>query len=122
MNQQDFETRAKASFEREMADVRKACAILDTSTDYDTAYEQVRELYGEPLEVKKQGNPVRRIEILLSWGGPSSGYVLTVARGEALSGYYWFQDWFTEKRKFRLTSKRVQQVAQAYDLDLMLNE
>lgn len=41
--------------------------------------------------------PLRALKITLSWGGPSDGYRLLFDKDgeEALSGVYWYADWFT---------------------------
>jgi hypothetical protein len=55
-----------------------------------------REALQEELSVLSI-EPRRQLRILLSWGGPSDGYLLTFdAEGrDLLDGCHWYADWFT---------------------------
>jgi hypothetical protein len=54
----------------------------------------------EEIEAEREAlsiEPRRQLRILLSWGGPSDGFLLTFDPDgtEALNGCYWYADWFT---------------------------
>ena len=69
------------------------------------------ELREEILSVE----PLRALKITLSWGGPSDGYQLLFDKDgeEALSGVYWYADWFTYAET-PLSREELQWVQDAY--------
>lgn len=68
--------------------------VRQRRSDPTTPFEELRELDEEyePLEVEER----RQLKILLSWGGPSDGFVLTYDRTgtELIEGVYFHADWF----------------------------
>ena len=65
----------------------------------------------EPLEIEER----RQLKILLSWGGPSDGFVLTLDKAgrELLEGVYFHADWFTYAEE-RLSQADAELVADVY--------
>jgi hypothetical protein len=79
--------------------------------------EQIREKAHErPLSIEV----IKCCEILLSTGGPANGYFfwLTEYHGEyePSKGYFWYQDWFKEKRMFWLDNDQLAAVWAVYDI------
>jgi hypothetical protein len=104
---------AGESWEREQKDLRKWSAVLSEAEDYDTAREQVQEDMGEPLDVSTE----KVIQVLLTTGGPARGYTLFVdSDGEATRGYYWYQNWYTDKRVYWLDTQELADVVAVYDI------
>lgn len=85
---------------------------LRRRSDPTTPFEELQELDEEyePLQVDER----RQLKILLSWGGPSDGFVLTYDRTgrELIEGVYFHADWFAyaEQPLFREDAELVAEV------------
>jgi hypothetical protein len=117
-SREKFERQAREHYESEMADLPKVYRKMQ------------RESYsGDPYDIEDYRNPLcfmghmrdgeRELEIQMSWGGPADGYLLTFSPGAMFpwEGYYYFQDWFTEKKKFGLTRGEIDMVMTVYNID-----
>lgn len=115
-----FEERARESYVGELDDLRKALRLLRAGDNLnwrraERARELASEICGEPLSIERQ----TVVTVTLSTGGPASGYEIWLDDdGQPESGSYWYQDWFTEKRHFHLSSYEIDDVIRAYDLPL----
>jgi hypothetical protein len=80
----DNARRGAERLQEHLADLRR----LRANPDQDSLREDL-----QPLSIE----PQRQIKILLSWGGPSDGFVLTfdAVGQELLHGHYFHADWFT---------------------------
>lgn len=113
-----FETTARKRFDSEMDDVRKAVRLLRAADSLswqraDHARDRANEYCGEPLSVET----VKVVKVLLGTGGPACGYEIELdSDGQPVSGYYWYQDWFKEKRRFWLEDDQLDAVIRAYDI------
>lgn len=116
MERDEFEARACERFKSEMQDVRKASRLIEagySSGRVDEARDKASEFCGEPLEVET----VKVVRVLLGTGGPACGYDFWLdSDGGIDQAYYWYQDWFKEKRRFYLSRDQIASVVQAYDL------
>jgi hypothetical protein len=94
----------------EMERLRQQSERLADPDLTDEAREEI-DAEREPLSIE----PRRQLKILLSWGGPSDGYLLTFdAEGQdVLAGCYWYADWFTYAEE-SLSPEEIDLVVGAY--------
>jgi hypothetical protein len=89
----DENTRAcREGHVQRMTELRAAWETL-METDLSDESREAIESEFTPLEIQER----RQLKILLSWGGPSDGYILTFDKTgtDLLSGVYFHADWFT---------------------------
>jgi hypothetical protein len=95
------ERNRRACYERcdeRLAVLRKA-AKLHASPRLSDARREAIESDFESLEIEER----RQLKILLSWGGPSDGFVLTFDKTgqDLLDGVYFHADWFSSSNRRR---------------------
>ncbi len=87
--------------------------VNERLTNPDTPFEELEEIDSdtEPLEVEER----RQLKVLLSWGGPSDGFVLTFDKTgcELIEGVYFHADWFTYAEE-RLSAADAELVTTVY--------
>jgi hypothetical protein len=88
-------------------------AVRTRRDDPATPFEELQELDEEyePLDVEER----RQLKILLSWGGPSDGFVLTYDRTgtDLIGGTYFHADWFAHAEQ-PLSREEAELVADVY--------
>jgi hypothetical protein len=94
-------------------------AILDRDEDTDDDEEELEDeddIYNEydALSVEK----VITIDITLGTGGPARGFTLTLdSDGDVDSGEFWYQDWFTARRTFKMSQEEIDRALDLYRID-----
>lgn len=98
--QESFQRRSTKSGKNFVKNIKaemKALSKAEEKEDWN-AVDEIRESLGDCLDLKVK----KQLEILVSYGGPSSKIVYDIESEEAS---YWFQDWFKAWCKATLTSK-----------------
>jgi hypothetical protein len=85
-----------------MTALRTAWETL-SEPDLDDGEREAIESEFQPVEIEER----RQLKILLSWGGPSDGFILTFDKTgtDLLSGVYFHTDWFTYAEEPMLPSE-----------------
>ena len=98
--QESFQRRSTKSGKNFVKNIKaemKALSKAEEKEDWN-AVDEIRESLGDCLDLKVK----KQLEILVSYGGPSSKIVYDIDDEVA---DYWFQDWFQEWTKATLTAK-----------------
>jgi len=102
-----FKERAYKNYLAEMKSLEEVGARLSDGEEP----EEIEE-YKDPLSIEER----QEITILLSWGGPSDGYLLYKRDGEIEEGYYFYADWF-EYEQYKLSSDELDLVLSVYPIE-----
>jgi len=100
MAEESIKVRSTKSGKRFVKNIKaemKALSKAEEKEDWN-AVDEIRESLGDCLDLKVK----KQLEILLSYGGPSSKILYDIDSQEAS---YWFQDWFKAWSRATLTSK-----------------
>jgi len=100
MAEESIKVRSTKSGKRFVKNIKaemKALSKAEEKEDWN-AVDEIRESLGDCLDLKVS----KKLDILISTGGPASKIIYDVDTQEA---EYWFQDWFTKWTKATLTSK-----------------
>ena len=98
--QESFQRRTTKSGKRFVKNIKAEMKALDKAREKEdwNAVDEIRESLQDCLDLKVK----KQLEILLSWGGPSSKIIYDIDNEEA---DYYFQDWFKPWTKATLTGK-----------------
>ena len=102
-----FKERAFKNYQEEMRNLDEVVELLSRGKEPEEV-----EVYRDPLSIEER----QEIRILLSWGGPSDGYLLYKRDGEVEEGYYFYADWF-EYEQYKLSSDELDLVLSVYPIE-----